>query len=516
MTTERASISESTGRWILFATILASSMAFIDGTALNVALPALQRDLGASGTDLLWIVNGYLLFLSALLLIGGALGDAYGRKRVFMGGIALFAGASLACGLAPNALSLIAARAVQGIGAAFMVPGSLSIISASFQDRQRGEAIGTWSAFSTITTVIGPLLGGFLASAGLWRGVFFVNLPLAALALVALHWKVPESRGDAQPASLDWWGTGLVAVGLGALTYGFIAASERGFADPLAGGSLLLGSVLLATFVWVESRVERPLVPLRLFQSRVFSSTNLVTLFLYAALTAITFFLPLNLVQVQGYEAREAGLAMVPFALLLALLSRWSGRYADQHGPRGPLILGPLVTGIGFALLAGPGTTQGVSAFWRTFLPGIVAMGVGMGITVAPLTTAVMGAVSERQSGVASGVNNAVSRTAGVLAIAVLGVIALSTFDGALMHRVAALDLSPPARQALAVEAQKFGDAQVPESVDPARAPAVRQAIDLAFVDAFRRVALLCAALAGLSVVVAWIGLARQGSPGGG
>ena len=318
-------VSVATGRWVLFATVLASSMAFIDGSALNVALPVLQHDLGASGTELLWIVNGYALLLAALILLGGSLGDHYGRKRVFGLGIALFATASFFCGIAPSTGFLIAARAVQGSGGALMVPGSLALISASFGPTRRGRAIGTWGAFSTLTTVGGPIIGGFLASAGLWRGVFFINLPLAVLALVALAAKVPESRDPSLSRALDGPGAALATVGLAGVTAGFLEAPQLGWTDPLILLALIGGVAALVAFVVVEARSPHPLVSLHLFRSRTFSGTNLMTLFLYGALGGALVFFPLNLIQVQGYDPAIAGFAFLPFAILLIALSRWAG-----------------------------------------------------------------------------------------------------------------------------------------------------------------------------------------------
>ncbi|MBC8161915.1 MAG: MFS transporter, partial [Roseiflexaceae bacterium] len=269
MTQEKDSfITPETGRWVLFAAILASSMAFIDGSALNVALPALQRDFDASGADLLWVLNSYALFLAALLLVGGALGDRFGRKRVFMIGIAIFAVASLACGFAPSVQALIAARAVQGVGGALMVPGSLSLISALFPPDRRGTAIGTWSSFSTITTLLGPALGGLLAAQGLWRAVFFINVPLALLALAALHFKVPESINPNAPRQLDYWGAALVTLGLAALTFGLLQVPEAGWGAPLTLAALGGGVAALVGFVAVEARSPQPMVPLGLFKNR--------------------------------------------------------------------------------------------------------------------------------------------------------------------------------------------------------------------------------------------------------
>lgn len=496
-------VSAGTGRWVLFATILASSMAFIDGSALNVALPALQRDLNASGAELLWIVNAYALFLAALLLVGGALGDRFGRKRIFGLGIIVFTAASLACGLAPNTSLLIAARAVQGIGGALMVPGSLSIISASFNSSERGRAIGTWSSFSTITTLVGPALGGVLAERGLWRAVFFINIPLALLALFALT-RVPESRDPDAPAQLDYPGALLTALGLGGLTLGLLQVPEVGWAAPMAWGPFIIGVVALALFFVVEARSRHPMVPLGLFRNRTFLGTNLMTLFLYGGLYAALFFLPLNLIQVQGYDATLAGIAGLPTGIMLALFSRYAGGLIDRIGARIPLTVGPAIAGLGFAALALPGLTGGPPDYWLTYFPALILQGLGMAITVAPLTTAVMGAVSAHQSGVASGVNNAVSRAAGVLAVAIFGAIALGAFSSNLLQRAEPLNLAPAAQTELMQQAAKLGAAQPPADLPAETQAQLGEAIKLSFVDTFRLIAIIAAVMAWISAAISW------------
>jgi EmrB/QacA subfamily drug resistance transporter len=490
-------------RWVLFASILASSMAFIDGSALNVALPSLQADLQASGAQLLWIVNAYLLMLAALILVGGSLGDKLGRKQIFMIGIGLFLLASLACGLAPTVAILIGARVVQGIGGALMIPGSLAIISASFGHDRRGRAIGTWSAATTLVTIAGPLLGGFLADAGLWRGIFLINIPLGVAALLVLFFKVPESRDEEAVAGIDYFGAALASLGLAGLTYGFISAPQLGFGDPLVAGALLGGMIALVVFVIVEARSNHPMMPLQLFRSRTFSGANMLTLFLYGGLSVGMFFLSLNLVQAQNYSQLLAGLAFTPFAVLISVLSRLTGGLADRYGPRLPLIAGPGLAGLGFLLFSFVGLTAGPSSYWTTFFPGILIFGIGMAVTVAPLTTAVMGALPSHYAGTASGINNAVSRTAGVLAIAIVGALALFMFANALDGRTAALGLPASIRAALQADSARLGAARVPEGVTPAQSDAIRLAIRLAFVDAYRVVMLICAGLAWLGAAMA-------------
>src|SRR4051794_5151226 len=346
--------SKSRGRWVLAATILASSMAFIDGTVVNVALPALQSKLNATAVDVQWVVEAYSLFLSALLLIGGSLGDHYGRRRVFLIGIGLFAAASAGCGFAGTIHQLILARAVQGVGAALLVPGSLAIISSTFAEQDRGSAIGTWSGFSAITAAIGPLLGGWLIEHVSWRAVFFINLPLAALVILISFRHIAENSEDAR-TPVDWWGAILAAAALGALVFGLLESSRLGFGNPTVGIALATAGLLLVVFLLVEARLSYPMLPLTLFRSRTFTGANLLTLFLYAALGGTLFFLPLNLIQVQGYSATAAGASLLPFIVVMSSLSRWSGGLITRYGPRVPLVFGPLIAALGFALFILPG-----------------------------------------------------------------------------------------------------------------------------------------------------------------
>lgn len=500
-------------KWILVTTILASSMAFIDGSALNVALPALQKDMQATGAQLLWILNAYLLMLAALILVGGSLGDRLGRKKVFMAGISLFMMASLACGLAPNIYWMIAARIVQGIGGALMIPGSLAIITASVAPTRRGRAIGTWSAATTLVTVIGPVLGGVLADAGLWRGVFLINLPLGSIAILGLTFKVPDSRDESAPRSIDMLGALLAAVGLGGLTYGFISAPEAGFGDLSVIAALAIGVLALVGFVVVEARRDHPMMPLQLFRSRTFSGANLLTLFLYGGLSMGLFFFSIYLVQAQGYTKTDAGLAFLPFSFFLMTLSRWAGGLADRNGPRSFLILGPALAGLGLFWLGFGGLLTQTSNYWMAYFPGIAIFGIGMGFTVAPLTTAVMGSVATTFSGTASGINNAVSRTAGVLTIAVVGSVALFVFASALEQRTLPLGLTGSERSLLHGESQKLGNATVPAGIPAEKTAQVAASIQLALGDSYRIVMLICAGMAWISAAIAGLLIDPQPKP---
>ena len=496
-------VSPERGRWVLLATIVASSMAFIDQSALNVALPALQSSLGARGSDLLWIVNGYSLTLGSLMLVGGSLGDKIGRKKVFSWGIIFFALASLACGLAPSAPFLIATRVIQGAGSAMLVPGSLSIISASFDPDRRGRAIGTWSAATTIAFVVGPLIGGFLADAGLWRVIFLLNIPLAIAALITLRLRVPESRDQEAPERIDFAGAAFITLSLAGLAYGFTSAPDFGFGAPRVYLSLIVGVLSLVVFLIVEARSDHPMLPLGLFRSRTFSGANLLTLFLYGALAAYSFFLSLNLIQAQGYRESIAGFTFLPGVILLISLSRWAGGLVDRMGPRILLIVGPAIFGAGLLLTSFIGLTDGPSDYWTTFFPVSIIFGIGMGITVAPLTTTVMSAVESHYAGTASGINNTSSRVANVLTIAVLGSIALFIFGDAVADRSADINLSGEARTALQVEAAKLGDAAVPRGIPGNLVDEVELSLKLAFVDMFRTIMYICTGLAWLSALMA-------------
>lgn len=502
-------VEKTRGRWILAACILGSSLAFIDGTVVNVALPNMQAALHASISELQWVVESYALFLAALLLVGGSLGDLYGRRLIFALGVLIFAGASAWCGFAANVQQLILARAVQGAGAALLVPGSLAIISASFPEKERGQAIGTWSGFTGITTAIGPVLGGWLVQHLSWRWVFFINLPIAAAVLAISFLRVPESRAESASHKLDVPGAMLITAGLGALVYGLIEAPNYGWTHLRVWGSLASSVLLIAAFLFLEAKRPAPLLPLELFRSRNFSGANLLTLFLYAALGASLFFLPFNLIQVQGYTPTQAGAANLPFIVIMFLLSRWSGGLVTHYGPRRPLTLGAIVAGIGFVLFARPGIG---GSYWSTFFPAAAVLGLGMSGVVAPLTTTVMNSVTREQAGVASGVNNAVSRVASLLAIAVFGIVALHAFATGLNKNLAGAGLPDSAKTQMQEQKSRLTQMEIPATLSPQQQQAAKHAVDISFVGAFRQIMLISALLAGLSAVVAWKFLHEQGA----
>lgn len=509
-----AQIASAKGRadkrnWILAATILGSSMAFIDGTVVNVALPALQNSFGASMVQVQWVVEAYALTLAALILVGGSMGDLFGRRRMFLLGVAAFAIASAGCGLASNIYHIIVARAVQGIGAAFLVPGSLAIISASFDEGERGQAIGTWSGSTAITTAIGPVLGGWLIEHLSWRWAFFINLPLAIVVIAISLWHVPESKRR-QPGPIDGWGALTGALALAALVFSFTESSRLGWKHPLILGTFVTGVVGSAAFVWVEERRPEPMVPFSLFRSRAFSGANLLTLLLYTPIGICFFLLPMNLIEVQGYSAAAAGAALLPLILLMFLLSRWSGGLVDRCGARLPLIIGPVITALGFLLFSLPSTG---GTYWTTFFPPVVVLGLGMAVSVAPLTTVVMGAVDQDRVGIASAINNAVARVAGVMAVAIFGALMVAEFSIYLNRQLATVTMPPQVRTELRAKEPMLAALKVPEGVDSATAAVIESSKAAAFVFGFRVVMWICVVLALASAGVAELmiaGAARE------
>jgi EmrB/QacA subfamily drug resistance transporter len=469
---------------VVWTAILASSMVFADGAIVTVAMPQMRESLQASLAEIQWVTNAYVLTLSAFLLLGGAAGDAYGLRRIFMIGIACFGLTSLWCGLSGSAGMLIAARAFQGIGGALLVPGSLALISAHFPKDARGKAIGTWAAASGIAAALGPILGGWLIDIGPWQAIFWINIPLAALALWLCWRHVPESP-VARRIAMDWLGGGLAVLALGLLAYGLTALGERESHKGIAALLTLAGVAALGLFILHEKRCAAPMMPLDLFRVPAFANVNALTLLLYFALSGALFFLPTALIEAHGYSAAKAGSVFLPFTLLMAVLSRLGGVMADRFGTRMLLTIGPLITGLSFALLA-PAVLHG--GYWLAVVPVMAVMGLGMGITVAPLSTTVMNAAPDERIGVASGVNNAISRVAGLIAVAGLGVIATFGFQRA-------------AAWANPELADLFGQATFGAIPHSSASPpdALQELYATAMIGGFGLVALICAAAAGAS-----------------
>lgn len=429
MSTQRPSVEirwgTPAGRWALVATVLGSGLVFLDGSSSNVALPAIGQDLDADVAQLQWIINAYTLSLAALILLGGALADRFGRRRLFLVGIGWFAVASLACGLAPNVDVLVAARALQGVGGALLTPGSLAILQSAFAPGDRGRAVGAWSGLSGIAAAVGPFVGGWLVDVASWRWIFLTNLPVAAAAVVVTLRHVPESRDVTAPSAFDVPGVLLVVAGLGTGTWALIAGGEHG-ASAAVWVSATASVLSLAAFVAVERRSPQPMLPLSLFSSRQFTAVNLVTVAVYAALSGVLFLLMVHLQQVVGYSALQAGLAAMPITALLLVLSSSAGGLAERAGPRRPMTAGPLLMAAGLLLLL---RVDAQATYLGAVLPAVVLFGLGLSLTVAPLTAAVLAAADQRHIGVASGVNNAVARGAGLLAVAALPGLAGLTGD---------------------------------------------------------------------------------------
>lgn len=488
------------GVWVLAAAILASSMAFIDSTVVNVALPALQNSFGASVVGVQWVVESYGLTLAAFILVGGSMGDLFGRRRMFLLGVGLFTLSSIACGLASSIEQLIAARAIQGLGAAFLVPGSLALISSAFGESDRGRAIGTWSGSTAITTAIGPVMGGWLVEHLSWRWAFFLNVPLAVAVILFSFWCVPESKSR-QQGRIDFAGAAAATLSLTGLTFAFIECTRLGWRHPLVLASLVAGVVGTIAFQRVEKAAAAPMVPLSLFLSRAFAGANLLTFSLYAAIGIFFFLLPLNLIQVQQYSPTMAGAAILPLILIVFLLSRWSGGLVSRYGARLPLITGPVIAAFGFLLCSMPSVG---GRYWSTFLPALAVLGLGMAVSVAPLTTVVMEAVDEDRAGTASGINNAVARVAGLLAIAVLGVVMVVAFRDHLNRQLATIAMPADVRIELQSNSGRLAALTPPANVDPSTASAIESSIVSSFIFSFRIIMWICAALALASATIAW------------
>lgn len=482
---------------VLIVAVLGTGMVYLDQTAVNVALPALQTSLNATIGDLQWIVDIYILVLAVLLLIGGVLGDRYGRVRVFMWGMVIFLLGSLGSGLASSTNLLITARAVQGIGGSLIVPGGLALINATVTPARRGQMLGLWGTFSPLITMAGPVIGGWLVDHVSWRAVFLINLPLGIAGWLIAKWYLPESRDETASGPLDWAGLLTLMAGLGSILFGLIEGQHLGWRSPTILITLIGGIIALALFVWVEARSPSPLIPLHLFRNRSFTGINLMTLVLYIGLGAPFFFLTLNLQQIQGYTAAQAGLATLPIALSLFILARLVGGLSDRYGPMPFLTAGTLIVTASFFLYRLPTLAD---SYWTSFFPAVLLNGIGLGLLVVPLTVIAMGSLPQHYSGVASGFNNAVSRVAQMLSIAVLGVMMTRLFSQSVLAQAATLGLPPEAMATLAANTRNLGATAVPSTLPPQTAVALHHIIQTAFIDGFRLVMLLAAlcALTGL------------------
>jgi EmrB/QacA subfamily drug resistance transporter len=498
--------SPSRAAWALIAAVLGSSMSFIDGTAVNVALPVLQRNLAASNASVQWVVEGYSLFLSSLILIGGSLGDTFGRRVIFGSGVALFAAASIVCGFAPNVEVLVFGRCLQGVGSALATPGSLALISAAYTGIDRGRAIGTWSGASALTGALGPVLGGVLVQFVSWRAVFFVNVPIAAIVLVILTLHVDESRDEHGWKRPDIFGATLATLGLGGVVYGLIALeTPAAYSSARPIGCIVAGIVALIAFVAVQARESHPMMRLDLFASRTFSAANAYTFVLYAALGGSLYFVPFDLIDVQGYPPAFAGAALLPMIVILATTSRLSGGLVARVGARVPLTLGAALAAGGFAIFAFAGVGH---PYWMTFLPGSIVLGSGITLMVAPLTTIVMDAVDTSHAGIASGINNAVARTSGLVAIAALGVVISTTFTASVARESQYTVLSAASKTAMVRESAILLTGKLPPSVrGVGEMAAARAIVRSAYADGFRMTMLASSLLA---LIAAAIGMDRS------
>jgi EmrB/QacA subfamily drug resistance transporter len=480
-------------------------MSFVDATAVNVSLPIMQRDLLANNAQVQWVVEGYALFLAALLLVGGSLGDLFGRKKMFVLGIVLFALASSACAIAPTIVLLIAARCFQGVGGALAVPESLALISATFTGAERGKAIGTWSGFASITGAVGPLIGGVLAQHASWRWVFVINIPIAIAVVLIASRHMPESKDDRAVRGIDWSGALLATAGLGALVYGLIRIqSER--SDRIGLATAVAGVIILAIFVFAQMRARHPMMPIALFRSRGFSIANLYTFLIYMALGGSLYFFPFVLIDVQKYTPTAAGAAGLPFVLLVFLLSRWSGGLIGRIGARVPLVIGGAVAGVAFLLYSLPGIGGG---YVTTYFAAVCTLGIGAALFVAPLTTTVFDSSDPSQSGIASAVNNAISRAAGLVAIALFGIILSAVSDGGFDARIAALHVAPTTIALLGHERDRLTAGIVPPDVPAPDRAAVELALASGYLVGYRAVMYASAAISFGAAIIALVFLPR-------
>ena len=494
---EGCSLHSSQGRWVLLGTLLASSAAFIMGTAVVIILPTIQKDFNTSISGIQWVVNAHLLTLSALLLLGGAFGDRFGRKKIFILGIGVFITGAVLSGISGTIVQLISFQALQGAGAALMIPQSLAIINVCFKKEERGRAVGLWAGLSGGIAALGPYISGWLVEAVSWRAVFFMTVPVSILALLVTAIFIPaikESRGR----KLDWLGTFFILAGLFGLVFGLVYGPDFGWNRPLTIGSLICGFISLVLFVFIEKRVRRPLVPLRIFKNTVVAGANTVTLVLYFSLNGVIFFLTLNLQQIQGFSPKEAGLGLLPPIVLITLLSVPSGALADKIGPRLPMTAGPVIVAAGMFWLALGGTD---ADYMKDFFPGLFLFGCGMALVIPPLVKSALNVEAE-DSGTASGINNAASRVAGLLAIAVLGAVVVSAFTTSLNDRIHTADLSSQKQQEILSQSDKLGGVEIPRRFNEKERRAAERIINKSYAYGFRMAMLISAGLAVLGGAV--------------
>ena len=499
--TERA--DRNAGYQVLFATISAASMAFVASTSLNVALPAIQVELGARGADLIWIPNSYVLVQASLIVVAGSLGDHYGRNRVCLWGILIFGLASIICGFSTTTGVMIAGRLVQGVGSAMIIPNSMAICAAYFSRKGQGWALGLWSGFTTLTTGAAPYLAGILTDMGFWRSVFFIHIPFGVLAVIFIIKYVPESYNKEAPRRMSLVGASLVIVGLAGITFGFIESSTFGFDSPLIFGAILGGILALAVFLRGERDNKHGILPLRLFRLRNFSAANLIMMAVQGVLGPVILYLPLNLIQIQGYSATATGLAVIPMTVLATLGAALIGPVVDRRGPRLPLIVGTSIMVLGYLSFTGIGTTGGASEYFSTFFVPISIFGAGLGLTIVPTTVAALGSAPNANAGIASGVHNTMSRGGQVLVVGVLGGLAISWFGQLLVNDPYVKSLPQEAQIQLAADAGDLAETTIPGALSEQEQDAVFEVIRESFTATFSILMWVGAGASALSVFIA-------------
>lgn len=494
-------IGSRAGKLTLLATILGSSVSFLDSTVVNVALPTIQRELDASLSSVAWVVDAYVLTLTGFILLGGSYGDLFGRRRAFRIGLIGFMAGSILCGLAPTLLTLDVARAIQGVGGAFLVPSSLAILTASFDPAERGRVVGLWASLSGVAGAIGPLVGGFLVDSVSWRAIFFLNIPLVAFALWLVSAFVPETQPHDSDAHLDLLGAATATIMLAAITFGLIQGGSWGWSDPRIVTAFVVGAIATASFLVIEHRRRHPMLPLTVFRNRTFSGANAATFAIYFSISGALLFVVLSLQQVRGLSAFQAGLAVLPLTIVLLVGSPFAGRLADRVGPRIPMTIGPIVAGAGIALLAVGARSD---SYWVAVVPGMLVFSVGIATTVSPLTTAVLSALEASRAGVASAVNSAISRFAGLVAVAILPGITLVAFTRGLTHRMAALGVAPATRAAILALRDRQGGLEVPGVQDAALHGQLVGAVHASFIDGFVWAMAACSVLLVIGGLISW------------